>query len=499
MKDMRLLIHQFTGEIEMASANWKNRTLFHGDNLMFLRAMNSSSVDLIATDPPFNKGKDFHATPDSLASGARFQDRWVWKNDVHDEWVDTIRDDHPELWAAIITAKHAHSEGMGAFLCFMSVRLLAMHRVLKPSGSIYVHCDQTANSYIRMMMDCIFGHRNMINEITWIRCSPKNNCTSALPRVKDTIFAYSKSSEYYYNVLRKPLSDDYVKRFYTHRDDRGVYKRGDLTAPNSKRFYEYAGCKPISRGWAVTIEKMMELEEQGLLHHPSTGKGLVMRKLYLDDSKGEPITDIWDDIRFLSNLSSEKCGYATQKPIALYERIIKASCPTGGIVLDPFAGCATTCVAAERLGCQWVGMDLWEKVGDVIHNRMKDECGDGTMFADPILLTTQPPIRTDDGMVASKHLSTPLTKYEPEGNRMSRDEMKQILLDEHGAKCQGCDHSFHDHRYLELDHNTPKSDGGLNHISNRVLLCSPCNRMKSNQFTLSGLRRRNAKEGYMAG
>ena len=131
--------------------NWQNRTLFHGDNLGFLRAMNSESVDLIATDPPFNKGRDFHATPDSLAKGAKFQDRWSWKDDVQQEWVDQITDDYPRLMEAIESARYAHSDGMGAFMCFMAVRLLEMHRVLKPTGSIYLHCDPTASHYLESL------------------------------------------------------------------------------------------------------------------------------------------------------------------------------------------------------------------------------------------------------------------------------------------------------------------------------------------------------------
>ena len=151
-----------------STANWQNRTLFHGDNLQFLHAMNSESVDLIATDPPFNKNKDFHTTPDSLAAGAKFQDRWSWERDVHQDWVDQIKDDYPKLMEAIESARHAHSDGMGAFMCFMAVRFLAMRRVLKSTGSIYLHCDPTASHYLKAIMDAIFGWRNFINEIIWI-------------------------------------------------------------------------------------------------------------------------------------------------------------------------------------------------------------------------------------------------------------------------------------------------------------------------------------------
>ena len=132
--------------------NWKNRTLFHGDNLKFLRAMNTASVHLIATDPPFNKGKDFHATPDSLAKGASFQDRWSWENDVHQDWIDQITDDNPRLMEAIESARYAHSNGMGAFMCFMAVRLMEMRRILRREGSIYLHCDPTASHYLKACM-----------------------------------------------------------------------------------------------------------------------------------------------------------------------------------------------------------------------------------------------------------------------------------------------------------------------------------------------------------
>ena len=151
----------------MSKPNWKNRTLFHGDNLNFLRAMNSESVDLIATDPPFNKGRDFHATPDSLAKGASFQDRWTWENDVHQEWVDQITDDHPKVMNVIQGSRSSYGDDMGAFLCFMAVRLLAMRRVLKSTGSIYLHCDPTASHYLKELMDAVFGRKNFINEIVW--------------------------------------------------------------------------------------------------------------------------------------------------------------------------------------------------------------------------------------------------------------------------------------------------------------------------------------------
>ena len=151
----------------MARRNFKSRTLYHGDNLDFLRGMNSETVDLVATDPPFNKSKDFHATPSSLAKGARFEDRWSWDKDVHPEWVDAIQDDWPAVWSVISTARIASGDDMGAFLCWLGVRLMELHRILKPTGSLYLHIDHTAHAYVKTLLDAIFGRRTFQNEIVW--------------------------------------------------------------------------------------------------------------------------------------------------------------------------------------------------------------------------------------------------------------------------------------------------------------------------------------------
>ena len=172
--------------------NFENRTLFHGENLDILRGMDSATVDLIATDPPFNKGRDFHATPDSTASGAKFQDRWDWDRDTEGAWHDQLEDESPAVWGVIDFAKNTYGEDMGAFLCFMGVRLMEMHRVLKPTGSIYLHCDPTASHYLKAMMDGVFGRRNFRNEIIWAYRGggvPKK----AFARKHDIILSYAKN------------------------------------------------------------------------------------------------------------------------------------------------------------------------------------------------------------------------------------------------------------------------------------------------------------------
>ena len=183
----------------MAAPNFRNRTLYHGDNLPFLRGMNSESVHLIATDPPFNKGKDFHATPDSLAAGAKFQDRWSWAEDVEQAWVDQIEDDWPAVHAVIEASKATYGQDMAAFLCFMGVRLLEMQRMLRKDGSIYLHCDPTASHYLKTLMDAIFGWRNFQNELIWayswgFRTEKRWN------KKHDVLLFYTKGESFLFNA-----------------------------------------------------------------------------------------------------------------------------------------------------------------------------------------------------------------------------------------------------------------------------------------------------------
>ena len=453
------------------TANWKNRTLFHGDNLKFLRAMNSESVDLIATDPPFNKGRDFHATPDSLSAGAKFQDRWRWEQDVQPDWLDTIKDDWPAAWEVIDAANAVYmrqtkknllrprdevGSDMGAFLCFMAVRIMEMRRVLKPTGSIYLHCDPTASHYLKALMDAIFGKRNLRNEIVW--CYRKWSVKAGqFVSNHDVILFYSKGKDSRFNVQFVPPSQGTQKRWKGKRQ-RAVFVDGVRQARST------------------------------------------------DDPARSPMPDWWE-ISILNPNARERVGFPTQKPLELYERIIRASSDEGDIVLDPFAGCATTCVAAERLGRRWVGIDIWDKAHETVLNRLKEEglsgpdrIAEGLLHFGAIHYLTEPPKRTDDdGGTAAPFLRVKVKVKEPSGPRWTRAKMYEHLLEQHGPRCQGCDRTFDDSRYLELDHNRPRSDGGPNHVTNRILLCGPCNRLKSNIYTLSGLRRENAKRGYMAG
>jgi site-specific DNA-methyltransferase (adenine-specific) len=427
---------------ETTTPNWENRTLFLGDNLKVMRAMNSETIDLICTDPPFNKGKDFHATPDSLSAGSSFQDRWSWRDDVDQEWLDQITDDFPLLMNVIQGSRSSYGDDMGAYLAFMAVRLLAMKRLLKPTGSIYLHCDPTASHYLKELMDAIFGKENFLNEIIWAYNSG-GGTKKRFGRKHDVILFYSKTKDYFFNA-------DAVRVPYD-----------------------------------ATIAKSRE---------------------HLFNDNGKVMPDVWNISR-PPNHSKEWLGYPTQKPLKVYETMILASSKPGDIVLDPFCGCATTLVAAEKLQRRWVGIDIWTQAHEAVRTRLEAQAlvqaGSGespTLFDDgEFLLVKDVPERTDDGETAAPFLRVKQKVREPEyGKRMSRSEMYDVLLSQDGPVCRGCDRRFDDPRYLELDHNTPRSDGGINHVSNRILLCSPCNRAKSNTHTLSGLRKLNKQNGWMA-
>ena len=346
--------------------NFENRTLFHGDNLPFLRAMNTGSVHLIATDPPFNKGRDFHATPDSLAAGAKFQDRWSWEDDVEGEWVDQITDDWPNVWTVIQAARESYGDDMGAFLCFMGVRLIAMRRVLRDDGSLYLHCDPTASHYLKQLLDAIFGRKHFLGEIQW----NKQNGVKTKNRwgnENEIILCFAKKiSRHTFNITdpacRKPFSDLSLSMHFKKRDESGRRFRDRTISGKTYRYYA---------------------------------------------DEGRFIGNLWNDIPSMqanTPLKSESTGYPTQKPLKLYERIIKASSNEGDWVLDPFAGCATTCVAAERLGRKWVGIDLWDGTHGIILDRLQAEglAGPGGdtdrlfTFGD-LTYTDQPPERTVPG------------------------------------------------------------------------------------------------------
>ena len=487
--------------------NWENRTLYRGDNLEFMRSMNSNSVHLIATDPPFNKGRDFHATPESLASGASFSDRWRWDEDVQPDWLDQIQDDWPAAWAVIDSSRATYGDDMAAFLCFMAVRLMAMRRVLREDGSIYLHCDPTASHYLKTLMDAIFGRKQFRNEVTWKRSAGRAKGSQHAPRRfgsdTDTLFFYTKGSVYTFHGCYSPLTEEEIGEMFPYEDERGRYNtnvplfRQPSMGARPNLCYEYRGVRnPHPSGWRVGKERLIEMDGRNEIIWRDGKRPL--RKTYADSYKGRPRGNLWDDIPNITG-GAEATSYPTQKPLALYRRIILASSNPGDIVFDPFAGCATTSVAAEMEGRRWVACDEWEGAYDVVKQRLESMsvgAGRDAMSLYPIMQRSEPLVRTDSGETSAPPLKSLRRKASPP--RMKRSEMMAVLVERDGMRCQGCGRGFDSQRYLELDHKMPRSEGGSNEIENRVLLCGPCNRTKSNTLTLTGLRKQNRKDGFLA-
>ena len=300
-------------------ANFANQTVWTGDNLDILRGMNSTCVDLIYLDPPFNSNKTYAAPIGSEAAGAAFKDTWTL-SDVDEAWHGEIADREPALYAIIDAARQSHGNGMKSYLIMMAVRLLEMQRVLKDTGSIYLHCDPTASHYLKLLMDAVFGQRNFRNEITWKRTSTtKGNFGQGArfwPRAADILLFYSKSEKYGFTQQFGEYSPAYIENAYryvevgTGRRYRLVSMIGPGGAAKGNPMYEVLG---VTRYWRYSEERMRELIDKGLVVQSKPG-AVPHRKYYLDEGQGVPIQSVWDDIGNLQASAKERVGYPTQKP-----------------------------------------------------------------------------------------------------------------------------------------------------------------------------------------
>lgn len=438
--------------------NWSNRTLWTGDNLNIMRGMNSASVDLIYLDPPFNSNKNYSAPIGSEAAGAAFKDTWTL-NDVDEAWHGEIADRDPTLYAIIDAAGYAHGKGMKSYLIMMAVRVMEMRRILKETGSIYLHCDPTASHYLKVLMDAVFGARNFRAEITWRRNRAKGLAFKGYPRNADILLYYSMSDDFTWNRSFLPHDPDYVKKFYRYVEPNTgrQYRLDNLANPNKDRpnlTYEFLG---TTRVWRWTKRRMQEAYDQGLIVQTRPG-AVPAFKRYLDEMQGTPVDTIWDDIRGIQSQAKERVGYPTQKPLALLERIIKASSNKGRVVFDPFCGCATACVAAEKLGRRWIGIDLSPRAADLVKLRLQKEMG---VFYE-INHRLDIPKRTDQGEVPNYRTH------------------RHTLYGIQEGLCAGCRVMF-PFRNMTVDHVVPKSRGGGDHVTNLQLLCGACNSMKGSQ------------------
>jgi site-specific DNA-methyltransferase (adenine-specific) len=362
--------------------------LYYGDNLEVLReSIRDESVDLIYLDPPFNSNATYNVLfrgPSGDASQAQieaFEDTWHWNNAAEkafDEVMTGRNGDVAEMLRAM--RSFLKDNDMMAYLTHMAVRLVELHRVLKPTGSIYLHCDPTASHYLKLLMDAVFGFERFANEISWKRTSAHSNASRRFASVHDIILSYNKGDQAIWNQQFTPYSEAYVAEHFVHLDPDGRrFRRTDLVNPAVRPNLRYdfiasngRTYKPHPNGWKVSREVMEQLDRENRLFFPAKENARLRKKIYLDESPGVPVTDSWDDLPPIHASSAERLGYPTQKPVALLERILSASSNPGDVVLDPFCGCGTTVHAAEKLGRQWIGIDITHLSISLIEKRLKD-------------------------------------------------------------------------------------------------------------------------------
>jgi DNA modification methylase len=324
------------------------RVIYCGDNLDQLKKLPDECIDLIYIDPPFNSNRNYEVFWGETKEKRSFEDR------------------------------HASTQ---AYIEFMRPRCVELHRVLKKTGSFYYHCDWHASHYVKIMLDQIFSENQFVNEIVWKRSSNRSSMSKIFRRAHDSIFFYTKNSDYLFNMQYKELSEGSLEN-YKHEDEKGRYRYVPLLVSgkrNGETGKMWKGIDPNHYGkagmhWVTIPDKLEEYDSKGLIYWPEKG-GLPTLKYYLEDNKGVPLSDVWDDIDLIGSSSRESLGYPTQKPLALLDRIIEASSNPNDIVLDAFCGCGTALVAAENLGRQWVGIDISPTACRVMAKRLRDVCG----------------------------------------------------------------------------------------------------------------------------
>ncbi|MBK6767824.1 MAG: restriction endonuclease [Ardenticatenales bacterium] len=366
--------------------------LIYGDNLDVLRRhIADESVDLVYLDPPFNSNANYNVLfggkggSQSAAQVQAFADTWHWDDVAARAYQETV-----EAGGGAAEALRAFKQLIGrnggdmmAYLAMMAPRLVELRRVLKPTGSIYLHCDPTASHYLKVLMDAVFGPMQFRNEIIWKRSSAHSDARMKLGDVTDVILFYARGEKAIWNAPRRSLSDANVAQKYGSIDEAGRrYTTRDLRSPSPRPnlTYEYRGFQPHPNGWSISREKMEQYDREGRLWMPTKADGRIRLKIYLDESTGQPLQNLWDDIPPINSRAAERLGYPTQKPLALLERIIEASSNPGGVVLDPFCGCGTTVHAAQQLGRRWIGIDITHLAIGLMRTRLRDAFGPAAEF-----------------------------------------------------------------------------------------------------------------------
>ena len=540
-------------------------TVFISDNLPFLKSLDTGSVDLVCIDPPFAKNETFAGNlrpplsdderrierelmaswgvfdddsayvagleyPDQEGTTARFADIFRFDRDVHEDWMRTVGERNPGLAALIESARYVHSDGIAAYIAFMAERMLEIGRVLTDDGSVYLHCDYTANAYLRQMMDAVFGASRFRSEIVWKRTGSQGSARRWGP-IHDTILFYSKSDDYKWNRVYQDYDQEYIDSFYRFADEDGRrYGLVSLTGAGiagGDSGQAWRGVNPADSGrhWAVpmaalrrafpnadvdslsTRRKLDMLDEAGLVYWPQEGGSVPRQKRYLDESPGVQIQDVITDISALGSRARERTGYPTQKPQALARRIIEASSDPGDMVLDCFSGCAYVPVAAQLTGRRWIACDMspraWTAVRRQFHKHPNlGIVTEGEIAADANGLKVSPQLETANRVIKVRgphqmpertttdewlpetpvgRLPRPRYKARPvESDR----EIWDAFVAQYGTTCWYCGtEKANDRRELQLDHVEPNARDGTNDDCwNRALACVACNSDKSDRL-----------------
>lgn len=386
-------------------------TLYYGDNLHVLREhIADESVDLVYLDPPFNSNQDYnvlfkeHHGERAAAQIKAFEDTWRWDEAAAEAYMDVV--EQPGRVSDVMRAFRTFlgDSDMLAYLAMMAPRLVELRRVLKPTGSIYLHCDQTASHYLKMLLDGVFGATAFRSEVIWKRTTAHGDARRNFGNIVDCIIYYARGDEPTFNRQYRPHDPAYVADKYRYVDSTGRrYRLDNLRSPNPRPnlTYDYKGYEPHPKGWAVSMERMKELDAAGRLEFPKKRTGRIQLRRYLDEMPGMPLGNLWDDISPINSQAAERLGYPTQKPEALLDRIIEASSNPGDVILDPFCGCGTAVASAQKLGRKWIGIDITHLAVNLIKSRLLDAFGDDirdsyTVIGEPVSLPDAEQLAAED-------------------------------------------------------------------------------------------------------
>lgn len=465
-------------------AQIQNRTIYTADNLAVLRGLPQGVVDLIYLDPPFNSKKQW-ANPlktddaDKKIIG-KFKDTWYASDINDDDRLSMIRYGYSAVVSVIDTLAEVNGDEWRNYLIYMGVRLVEMRRVLKDTGSIYLHCDPTMNAGLKLLMDAVFGNKQFRNEIVWRRATKPKHSPKSFGAFTDHILFYMKGKRASFYPVKLPSNTESMKRFRRTEEETG--RRYYLRSLDINRRDNRKGKVLVFRGKEYTPKNSWQWSQETLdarlaenPHVVQVKNGTLHFRQYAD---GEPITNLWDNIA--PPPPEESTGYPTEKPMELLRRIIKASSKRGDIVLDPFCGCATTCVAAEELGREWVGIDIGKEAVDFVLAKLRKATEAGRVLWNPV----EAPVHHINVFEGDK---LPRIKQ-----AYDKEAVSAKLYRDQNKICAVCDESVKA-RLMHIDHITPKARGGRDEIENFQLLCSDCNQRKGIKTTAEARRNAMAK------